>query len=58
MEHADDAPLADEPRERTVPNDQPVGGPPAGPEDENMPERPLSTDSGQSHEPHPPRRED
>ena len=33
MEHRNDAPLADEPQAGAVPNDQPVGGGPAGPED-------------------------
>lgn len=47
MEHRDDAPLADEQRPGSIPNDQPVGGA-AGPEDEKAPDRPLqSGDDGE-----------
>jgi hypothetical protein len=42
MEHPEDAPLAGDGRRGAVPDDQPVGGPPAGPGDENMPQRPLT----------------
>jgi hypothetical protein len=41
MEHHDEAPLADDGERSAIPDDQPVGGP-AGPEDENMPPRPLT----------------
>ena len=45
MEHADDAPLADEGQRGATPDDQPLGGP-AGPGDENMPSRPLTSGPG------------
>jgi hypothetical protein len=46
MEHSDDAPLADDGDRGPVPDDQPLGGP-AGPEDENMPSRPLTPGPGE-----------
>jgi hypothetical protein len=41
MEHPDETPLSDEGRRGAVPDDQPLGAP-AGPGDENMPQRPLT----------------
>ena len=57
VEHNDPAPPADEARRGAVPDDQPLGGP-AGPRDENVPQRPL-TKSGVDgpREPTPERRE-
>ncbi|HEV2061086.1 MAG TPA: hypothetical protein VGR11_17170 [Solirubrobacteraceae bacterium] len=46
MEHTEDAPLADEGRRGSIPDDQPVGGP-TGPGDENMPSRPLTPGPGE-----------
>jgi hypothetical protein len=43
MEQREDAPLADEAQPGAIPNDQPAGGP-TGPEDENAPDRPVTTD--------------
>jgi hypothetical protein len=45
MEHPDDAPLADEGERGAIPDDQPLGGP-AGPGDENMPARPVTSQPG------------
>ena len=46
MQHNDDAPLADEGQRGAIPDDQPLGGP-VGPEDENMPPRPLAPGHGE-----------
>ncbi|HEV2776750.1 MAG TPA: hypothetical protein VGV90_14245 [Solirubrobacteraceae bacterium] len=45
MERPDDAPLADEGQRGATPDDQPLGGP-AGPGDENMPPRPVTSGPG------------
>jgi hypothetical protein len=45
MEHPDDAPLADEGQRGATPDDQPLGGP-AGPGDEDMPARPVTSEPG------------
>lgn len=42
MEHADDAPLADDGQRGAVPNDQPAGGA-AGPEQEKALRRPVQS---------------
>lgn len=46
MEHTDDAPLADEGDRGATPDDQPLGAP-AGPGDENMPSRPVTSGAGE-----------
>lgn len=45
MEHTDDTPLGDEGQRGATPDDQPLGGS-AGPGDENMPSRPLTSEPG------------
>lgn len=54
MEHTDDTPPADEGERGAIPDDQPLGGP-AGPGDENMPSRPVTSGPGTDgpHEPSP-----
>ena len=52
MEHDQSAPLADEGERGAIPDDQPLGTP-AGPGDENMPARPITSDEAGPREPSP-----